>query len=234
MEFLVLVRVSSCESSVHQFEARTTIVDIPSSIVIEDALKGFQAGYNAQPVFFYCSRNAAEPARSDPQAILASLARQLSYLEPGKPLLKPTIELYRKKEAEGFASGLLQMNESCTLIMQLIEQYPQTTIVIDAMDECDPEKRRGLLKYLEQILRDSSGLVKIFISSRDDHDIVLRLRHYPNLEIDSRRNGDDIERFVKDQTERLIQDGELLQYSNSQAEMKELIIDKVIKGATGM
>ena len=118
--------------------------------------------------------------------------------------------------------------------MQLIEQYPQTTIVIDAMDECDPEKRRGLLKYLEQILRDSSGLVKIFISSWDDHDIVLRLHHYPNLKIDSRRNGDDIKRFVKDQTERLIQDGELLQYSSSQAEMKELIIDKVIEGATGM
>jgi hypothetical protein len=210
------------------------IVDIPSSIVIEEALKSFHAGHNPQPVFFYCSRNTAEPARSDPKAILASLARQLSCLEPGKPLLKPTIELYRKKEAEGFASGSLRTEESYALIIQLIEQYPLTTIVIDALDECDPRKRRDLLKTLEQILRESSGLVKIFVSSRDDHDIVFRLQHYPNLEIKSDRNSDDIKVFVRDQTERLIEDGELLQYSDSQAEMKELIMSKVIEGATGM
>src|SRR5215469_2628889 len=109
------------------------------SIVIEDALNGFRAGHNPRPVFFYSSRNRAEPGRSDPKAILASLARQLSALEPGKPLLKPTLDLYKKKEAEGFASGSLRIEESCALIIQLIEQYPVTTIVIDALDECDPE-----------------------------------------------------------------------------------------------
>jgi hypothetical protein len=202
--------------------------------VIEDALKSFQAGYTPQPVYFYCSRNAAEPTRSDPRTIVASLVRQLSCLEPGKPLLNPTVELYRKKEAEAFASGSLQMDESCTLIMQLIEQYPQTTIVIDAMDECDPGKRLNLLKALAQILRDSSGLVKIFVSSRNDHDIVLRLHRYPNLEIMSDKNSDDLRRFVKVQTEQLIEDGQLLQDSDSQTEMKELIVSKVIEGATGM
>ncbi|OCL07799.1 hypothetical protein AOQ84DRAFT_389280 [Glonium stellatum] len=204
------------------------------SIAIEDALKRFKAGDSPQPVFFYCSRNPAEPARSDPNAIFASLARQLSCLEPGKPLLRPTVELFKKKEEEGFASGLLQMDESLTLVLQLIAQYPLTTIIIDAMDECNPRKRHELLKALEQIIRDSSSLVKIFVSSRNDQDIVLRLQHYPNLEIDSRRNGDDIARFVKNQTEQLIQDGELLQYSTSQVEMKKLIVDEVIKGATGM
>ncbi|OCK86125.1 hypothetical protein K432DRAFT_341989, partial [Lepidopterella palustris CBS 459.81] len=204
------------------------------SIVIEDALKSFHAGYNPQPVFFYSSRNTAEPGRSDPKVILASLVRQLSCLEPGKPLLKPTLDLYRKKEAEGFASGSLRIEESCALIIQLTEQYPLTTIVIDALDECDPGKRRDLLKALERILRESTGLVKIFVSSRNDHDIVFRLQRYPNLEIQSDRNSDDIAVFVKDQTERLIEDGELLQYSDSQTEMKELIVKKVIEGSTGM
>jgi len=210
------------------------MLTLSSSIVIEDALEGFRAGHNPQPVFFYSSRNKAEPGRSDPKAILASLARQLSSLQPGKPLLQPTIDLYKKKEAEGFASGSLRIEESCALIIQLIEQYPLTTIVIDALDECDPEKRCHLLKSLEKILRESSGLVKMFVSSRDDHDIVLRLQRYPNLEIKSDRNGNDIAAFVKDQTEQLIEDGELLQYSDSPLEMKELIVDKVIEGASGM
>jgi len=209
-------------------------VNVSSSIVIEDALDSFRAGYNPHPVFFYSSRNAAEPGRSDPEAILASLARQLSCLEPGKPLLKPTLDLYKKKEAEGFASGSLRIEESCALIIQLTEQYPLTTIVIDALDECNPGKRRDLLKALEKVLRESSGLVKMFVSSRDDHDIVFRLQHYPNLEIKSNRNSDDIAVFVKDQTERLIKDGELLQYSDSQTEMKELIMEMVIEGASGM
>lgn len=205
-----------------------------SSIVIEDALNGFRAGRNPQPIFFYSSRNRAEPGRSEPKAILASLARQLSSLEPGKPLLNPTLELYKKKEAEAFASGSLRIEDSCALIIQLIEQYPLTTIVIDALDECNPEKRCDLLKSLEKILRESSTLVKIFVSSRDDHDIFFRLQRYPNLEIKSDRNGDDIAAFVVDRTEQLIEDGELLQYSDSQKEMKELVVEKVIKGANGM
>jgi hypothetical protein len=144
------------------------------------------------------------------------------------------VELFHKEEAEGFASGSLQMDESCALIMQLIEQYPLTTIIIDAMDECDPERRCELLEALEQVLRDSSSLVKIFVSSRDDQDIVFCLRHYPNLEINSQRNGDDIATFVKDQTERLVRDRKLLRYSTSQKEMKEVITIKVIEGAAGM
>ncbi|KAF1946986.1 hypothetical protein EJ02DRAFT_331027, partial [Clathrospora elynae] len=204
------------------------------SIVIEDALKSFKAGNSPQPVFFYCARNSAETARSDPKAILASLARQLSSLEPGKPLLKPAVDLFEKEEAEGFASGRLQIEESCQLIMQLIELYPQTTVIIDAMDECDPTTRLDLLQALEHVLQDSSSLVKVFISSRDDQDIVLSLSNYPNLEIDSQRNSDDIAKFVKVEVERLTQARKLLRHSNSQAEMKTLVIDKVTEGAAGM
>ncbi|KAF2796410.1 hypothetical protein K505DRAFT_415804, partial [Melanomma pulvis-pyrius CBS 109.77] len=204
------------------------------SIVIEDALKSFKDGNNPPPVFFYCSRNPAEPTRSDPKAILASLARQLSSLEPGKPLLQPSINLYSKEEAEGFASGHLQVEESCGLIMQLIGLYPQTTVIIDAMDECDPTTRLDLLRALERILQQSPSLVKVFVSSRDDQDIALELSGYPNLVINSQRNSDDIAQFVKAEVERLIQAKKLLRYSANQTEMKNMIIDKVIEGATGM
>ncbi|CAI6331083.1 unnamed protein product [Periconia digitata] len=204
------------------------------SVVIQDAMARYEAGNTPHPVFFYCSRNPTEPTRSDPQAILASLARQLSCIEPGKPLLKPTVDLFSKSEDEQFASGSLQMEESFDLVLQLIEQYPVVTIVIDAMDECNPDKRHELLKALEQILQRSSTLVKIFVSSRNDQDLVLRLQHYPNLEIDSRRNSDDIARFVEANVEQLIQDGNLLQYSDSRVDMKKLIVDKVIEGADGM
>lgn len=76
--------------------------------------------------------------------------------------------------------------------------------------------------------------MKVFVSSRDDQDIVLHLRDYPNLEIDSQRNGDDLARFVKNHAEQLIQDRKLLRHSNSQTEMKGFVVNEVIKGAAGM
>ncbi|KAL9138124.1 MAG: hypothetical protein Q9175_000641 [Cornicularia normoerica] len=125
------------------------------SIVIEDAVRRFEAGQNPQPVCFYCSRNAAEPQWSDPAAILSSIARQLLCAEPGLPLLPLVIEKYEKKD-QGFSSQGLRIEESCQLITKLIENYPMTTIFIDALDECNPEKRDLLLDAIESLLQDSS------------------------------------------------------------------------------
>lgn len=91
-----------------------------------------------------------------------------------------------------------------------------------------------MLEALEGFLQDSSSLVKIFVSSRDDQDIVLRLSSYPSLKIASHRNSDDIARFVDAEVERLTKARKLLRHSASPVEMKTIIIDKVTKGADGM
>ncbi|KAH7310162.1 hypothetical protein BKA65DRAFT_559174 [Rhexocercosporidium sp. MPI-PUGE-AT-0058] len=204
------------------------------SIVIEDAKMAFQKGHYPAPVFFYCSRNTAEPTRSNPDVIMASIARQLSSTEPGCPLLPPTVAAYKKRETEGFASGSLSIDESCALIIQLAKQFPISTIVIDALDECDPEKRADLLEALESILRKSTSLVKIFVSSRDDQDIVWHLRSYPNLELSSDKNKDDIISFIQKETGLLIQRGKLLRWSTDKENLKTKIIEIVTKDASGM
>ena len=204
------------------------------SIVIEDAKRRFEAGQNPPPVFFYCSRNAAELQRSDPAAILSSIVRQLSCTEPGHPLLSPIIEIYERK-GQGYSSQGLQVEESRDLIMRLIEYYPMTTIVIDALDECDPEKRELLLDTIESLLQHSSlGLLKVFLSSRDDQDISCTLREYPNLDLVSSRNSADIEAFVKEETDRLVRKQRLLRNSRAKESLKVLIIEEVARAADGM
>lgn len=197
-------------------------------------MKDFNTGHSPPPTFFYCSRNPAEPMRSSPKAILASIVRQLSSLEPGFPLLDPVVTSYKKEETKAFPSGALRIEESCALILQLVEHYPLTTIIIDALDECDPEKRADLLENLEKLLRDSSNLIKVFISSRDDQDIVWHLQEYPQLEIASNKNRNDIEAFVRNEEKELINKRKLLKYSDAKEELTALIIDKVIEGAAGM
>ncbi len=89
-------------------------------------------------------------------------------------------------------------------------------------------------RCIESILQDSLGLVKIFVSSRDDQDIFCTLREYPNLDIVSDRNTVDIESFVRIETERLVRKRRLLRNSTAREELKALIIDRVSKGADGM
>ena len=205
------------------------------SIVIGDTIKRFEAGQCPPPVYFYCSRNAAEPQRSDPSAILSSIVRQLSCAKPGGlPLLPPIIEMYEKK-GQGFDSQGLHIDKARELITALAEYYPVTTIIIDALDECDPEEREMLLDAIESLLQDSSlGLLKVFLSSRDDQDIACQLRNYPNLELVSSRNSTDIEAFVREETDRLIKKRRLLRNSHAKEELKVLITNEVSRSADGM
>jgi hypothetical protein len=202
--------------------------------VIEDCSKAFYERESPPPVYFYCSRNPAEPGRSNTEHIMASLARQLSSLQPGEGLLDPVIATYKQRETEAFASGPLRLDETSKLVMQLLENYPMVTVIIDALDECDPHSRVDLLEILENILQDSSSLIKIFVSSRDDQDIVFSLRQYPNLNISSERNFDDIVAFVNFETQRLVKKRALLQYSSNKEDLQQMVIDRVIDGANGM
>ena len=204
-----------------------------SSLVIEDMIARFEAGQSGLPVYFYCTRSAAEPERSNPDAVLASVLRQLSCVQPDAPILSPVIEKY-KSQGEGFSSNGLDLDDSRDLIIRLIEDYSMTTIVVDALDECDPLMRQSLLDAFEQILKESLGLVKIFVSSRNDQDIVCTLREYPNMDISSDKNTADIKAYVKTETMKLVRNGQLLRNSRAKDEMAASIVEQISDGADGM
>ena len=203
------------------------------SLVIKECQDLHRRGLGMPPVFFYCSRDSQEPKRSEPQAILASLARQLSALVPGDPLLPPSKHLYEERKKVGFASGSLSIEESTRLIIDLTAYYPATTIILDALDECKVESRH-LLDALQDILTQGTSLVKIFAASRDEGDLVCELSDYPSISISSEKNGKDIALFVQRETKRLVARHRLLRHSNRKDEVHDLIVDKLIGGAGGM
>ncbi|MCJ1360834.1 MAG: hypothetical protein MMC33_010843, partial [Icmadophila ericetorum] len=119
-----------------------------------------------------------------------------------------------------------------TLILALLEHNP-ATIVIDALDECIPACRYEILKTLDNIIQKSASLVKVFVSSRDDNDIVCRLNDSPNVIIHASDNGKDIERFIHFEVEKGIKDKRMLRGDISD-ELKNRIITTLAKGAKGM
>jgi hypothetical protein len=64
------------------------------SLAVQCAKYGYAHRVHPQPAFFYCSRDPTKKTRSDPEVVLASITRQLSALEPTKPILEPAVIRY--------------------------------------------------------------------------------------------------------------------------------------------
>ena len=86
---------------------------------------------------------------------------------------------------------------------------------------------------LERIIQESASLVKVFVSSRDDNDIVCRLAHCPNVLINASDNSKDIEDFVSHMVTQSVEDKRLLGGQVSE-ELKSQIVTTLIGGAQGM
>jgi hypothetical protein len=80
--------------------------------------------------------------------------------------------MYKEQEVRGFAAERLTMDESQLLIIDPLALHPVAAIIIDALDKCLPDTRADILDAFTNILHNSSTLVKLFVSSRDDQDIV--------------------------------------------------------------
>ena len=182
-------------------------------------------------VYFYCKRD--EPDRQDPTKIMQSLVRQLSIQLPGYGLPKPVADEYEKQEKKAFSSLNLSFQECQKLLVSLLDIYPQTTIVIDALDEIDRQSRKPFLEALSTIAQASKNLVKIFVSSRDDDDIILELEAVPNLYIDAADNAGDIERFIHREINSSI-DRRILLRGKVGDQLKSRIISTLIEKADGM
>ncbi|MCJ1269051.1 hypothetical protein MMC22_008939 [Lobaria immixta] len=186
--------------------------------------------------YFYCTRNVTEPQRANPDEIMRSILKQLSCSKSDVPIKEPIVNAYRKRKEEAYLHGCdlekLTVDECVQLTLALLENDP-AVIIIDALDECDPARRHEILIAFDTIIHRSANLVKVFVSSRDDNDIVCRLTNSPNVYIRATDNSEDIRRFVYIEVDRSLEDRKLLSGDIS-ARMKSRIITTLIEGAQGM
>ena len=169
-----------------------------------------------------------------PDEILRCILEQLSSPEASKPIRPPVVAQYKqkKREAKGRNPEKLTLEETQDTLLALLHINP-ATIVIDALDECDPYSRHELLDALDEITCKSASLVKVFVSSRDDGDIVCRLDNSPNVYIHAHDNKADIERFVHTKVTEAIEKKRLIRGKVSE-QLQNQIIETLIDGAQGM
>lgn len=200
-------------------------------MIIQSLVKAHEQQQGAYPMYFFCSRNTAEPERADPEQILRSLMRQASDLPGGPPLHQNLKHRFDNRRREGDVSA----EEASEIIVNTIEDRSITYIVLDALDECDRQRRDTLIDALKTILTQSDSLVKIFVTSRDNHqDIVWSMKGFPALCIDASRNRADIVQYVQHSVQRAINKRKLLPTERMTADVQQAIVDSLCNGADGM
>ncbi|KAI9666864.1 MAG: hypothetical protein M1831_001369 [Alyxoria varia] len=181
---------------------KTTLVSILLKTLIEES----QSRSCSTPTYFYCARNSAESDRSNPEQVLRCIVRQAA----NPPKEASVHQSLNHRYEEHGSAGTLSLDESIDTMIDIVKDRCLTYVVVDALDECAKDTRQDLVNAFSRLLQESSGLVKLFISSRDDLDIVLHMNAYPDIKIEAQDNKDDILRYVESSVDRLICEKKLL------------------------
>ena len=142
--------------------------------------------------FFYCSRNERE--RREPLSVLQSYIRQLSAAGSSGYMRKQLEDLCWKSRLRGSDLNFETCREQ---LLESVNLYEKTTLVLDALDECEPDSRHRLIAAIEFLLSTSERPLKVFISSRPDGDIRDSFLSRPNIDIQAIDNQGDIRVFVE-------------------------------------
>ncbi|KAJ5090117.1 NACHT nucleoside triphosphatase [Penicillium argentinense] len=181
--------------------------------------KGNDEGF----AFFYCGR---DEKHTQPLTILQSFVRQLSTTRSNPASMQAKLQASCKEAREEGTN--FRFGQCKDRILASLDIYQRTTLVIDALDECDPASRDELIEALQLFMAESKRVVRIFISSRPDPSIENLLKSSPNVGIRADDNQGDIEKFLHDKMNRLAK------INISLKDLKTDIIAKWLERCQGM
>ena len=141
------------------------------------------------------------------EAMVSSLLKQLASAKT--ELSNHVLELYRKFARQSRQPKMEDLEE---VMVPTCGAFGRVFLVIDALDECSPERRRPVLKALKRLHEVQS--VSIFLTSRPYPEDVMKafepfpkiaieardpdIRKYVRTEIDSNHNLDDTDQDFKE------------------------------------
>ncbi|KAJ5728716.1 uncharacterized protein N7483_003224 [Penicillium malachiteum] len=129
-----------------------------------------------------------------PLCVLQSYVRQLSTAVGSTQHIRKKLKIVsdqaeRQGSHLGFENCITQLKES-------INEYSETFIILDALDECDQDSRWRLIHVIKDLVSKSDRPLKVFISSRPyDDDIKMQISGN-NVKLKAIKNQGDIEKFV--------------------------------------
>ncbi|KGO36197.1 hypothetical protein PEX1_030150 [Penicillium expansum] len=173
-----------------------------TSSVVDSFLRSKSQNPLAAPVaYFYCGDSKMGRYWADPEETMGCLTRQVAVIDRQKLEVHEHVLLeYQRKAAEanldGFDVPKLKISQCADLILGVLGSNP-AILVVDGVDEIEETRRYELLDALKRIRDESASVVKIFLSGREDRNILGRLSDALMLRVEENDTRLDIELFVK-------------------------------------
>ena len=158
------------------------------------------------------------------------LLRQLASPQDACSIHPALKDRYEKRST----AGPITLDEATNLVAQIVDDRVMTYIIVDALDECNRDNRHDLLIAFMKLLQQAAGLLKIFVTSRDDQDLVSIMNTYPEIRISAADNKADISHYVVHSVEDLISKKRLLPTQGISSDLKAKIVRSLQDGAQGM
>ncbi|KAM0438580.1 hypothetical protein ACHAPT_001332 [Fusarium lateritium] len=188
------------------------------SVVVDQLVLENQSSQRGLAVaFYYCAATPSEPDRASPDAILRSILRQVA-VDQEKKTVNPTIWLEYEKVTNSLASraNLSRLGTyGCVELLLKLTAGRTTYLALDAIDELQEQDRFVLTQAFRRIIDESTGLVKVLITSRNDAQIESLLQSATTIRVSPAENRCDIEAFISTQLEGIVRSRRLLNGSPS-------------------
>ncbi|CRK38866.1 hypothetical protein BN1708_016682, partial [Verticillium longisporum] len=167
---------------------------IPTGMGSEHASSCSDEGFG----YFYC--DGSIPERRNSTEILRSFVAQLAGPSMNKTAIHPQIDkLCGHPDASRPALGIASCKE---ILVDLINTYPRSTLVLDALDECERESRSDLIDAFRHLVTSADKPVKLFVSSRPEKGFPGPVSPGDLVEISTKDNENDIARYIDEQIEK--------------------------------
>ncbi|KAF8351875.1 ectomycorrhiza-induced ankyrin-domain/NACHT-domain-containing protein [Amanita rubescens] len=191
------------------------------STIIEDIKAIVQAQPETCLAYFYFDIN--DKAKQSSRSLISSLvlnltAKSNNYLSMDK--------LYNKHDK----LSLPTKDELLTLLLELLQGFGQTYVVIDALDECDDDYHKLFDTVIKVIHKWELPHFHLLVTSRREQDIIMNMEELvpTELPLSAELVGSDIISYINSAVEN---DGRLKRWS---PEIQQVIKGSLISGANGM
>ena len=159
-------------SESHPFYVALTLTS-RSSLVIND-LQQKPTLYGLVTYFYFSFQE-----QQSPEDVIADLLKQLINTTDKVPLvLRHAVQHARRNSDTDFLADL-DLQTIRDAFINACSEFKRCSIVLDALDECEPAIRPAILHELLSLVKH----VHILIFSREHPEISYLLRRYPNFEV---------------------------------------------------
>ena len=193
-------------------------------MVIEECLRTTQSSTNISLAFFYCRDQDGQRNKfaSAAKAMLAQLLCQ-------NPMLLP----YLYDECLKSAKVTLESSHDCIKVLgTVLQAVPQTFLIIDGIDECEPKERKAMLKFFASMTTSDDipiGSLRALLISQELADIKTALHAADSVSLTKNHSEVDIKKFAVKWAAKIQRRFKLMDNS-----ARDYIVKLVSDGAEGM